>query len=327
MVEKKTKRVEKKVENRGVTTRKLTNSEEEVYYLISKEFLTVKQIAIRRGVSDKAIYKTLSKLKKKGVFDSSFSPVEKKVEKIQPTIQPFNHSIRLHAQEFRIKILFKDYRYVKLLNKSNTIFIDNNQVRLFKDSIEVYSGKDFYADDVRKATVKSFQYWHKFMARLEHDFKIIIIKPKSQNIKLVNQHYAEINNELSEECEKKGYKIRVYTTDDGKLWFTLDNSFNLKEAETLHPQTAQHDMEDIVKPFFNDLRDNPGIPLMSQTSELIQKTQMQINQTNQQIQQVLQAQLNTNSQLQGLMNLMGQPKEKNDCNDNVKTMERADYIQ
>ena len=42
---------------------------------------------------------------------------------------------------------------------------------------------------------------------------------RKQNIRMVNSHYAEINNELSKECEKKGYKIRIHGTDDGKLWF------------------------------------------------------------------------------------------------------------
>ena len=77
----------------------------------------------------------------------------------------------------------------------------------------------------------------------------------------MNYHYAETNNELAQECEKKAYKVRVYTTSDSKLWFLIDNSFNLHEAETVHPETAKEDMGNIVKPFFNDLRDNkPPLP-------------------------------------------------------------------
>ena len=50
--------------------------------------------------------------------------------------------------------------------------------------------------------------------------------------------------------------MRVYTTEDHKLWFTIDNSLNLHEAETQHPKTAKHDMQEVVRPFFNDMRDH-----------------------------------------------------------------------
>jgi len=256
MVEKRLKKVEKKVENSDGSL-KLTAAEQEILHLLSEEFLSIKQIAIRRQTSDKAVYKVLSKLKKKGAINSAF----REVENFRSTIQPSNHSIRLHGQEFNIKILYKDERYKKMAEKSNTVNIDGNTIRLYKNSIEVYSGHSFYADDAQKATAKSFKYWNRLFTRLEHDFKVILIKSRSQNVKLVNQHYAEINNELAEECEKKVYKIRTYGTKDAKLWFTIDNSFNLHEAETQHPQRAKQDMEDVVKPFFNDLRDKqPPLP-------------------------------------------------------------------
>lgn len=248
----------------GGPSQKLTLVEQEVLDLLCVEFLTPKKVAIRRHCSKQAVSKVIIRLKKKGAFGLAYNRVDKSQPTCQPSIksQPLGkdytklNSIRLHGQEFNIKILFKDLRYRGKLEKSNTIFVDGNTIRLYKNSIEVYSGQSFFADDTQKATVKSFEYWNRFFARLEHDLKVILVKPRSQNIKLVNQHYAEINNELAEECEKKSDKIRVYTTDDGKLWFTVDNSFNLHEAETLHPKSAKGDMQDVVRPFFNDLRDN-----------------------------------------------------------------------
>ena len=259
--------VEKKVENKGEEELKLTPTEQDVLYLLTKDFLTPKRIAIRRKTSDKAVYKIISKLKKKGIINAGFQ----EVEKTRGTIQPFQskgHYIRLHGQEFNINILFKDHRYKEVLEKCNVINIDGNTIKLNRNSIEVYSGQSFYADEVQKATVRSFAYWNRFFARLEHDIKVILIKPRSQNVRLVNHHYSEVNNEFAKECEKKADKIRIYTTDDGKLWFTIDNSFNLHEAETQHPRTAQEDMQEAVKPFFNDLRDNSP-PTLSAVMGLI----------------------------------------------------------
>lgn len=259
----------------GKGLHKLTPAEKDVLFLLTQEFLTPKQIQIRRECSRQAVSKILRNLKKKGAYNIGCQEVVKS----RPTSKKIHiNSIRLHGQEFNIKLLFQDYRYKKILDKSNIINIDGNTIRLFKDGIEVYSGQSFYAEDVQKATVKSFKYWERFFSRLEHDLKVILIKSRSQNIKLVNAHYAEINNELAEESEKKGYRIKVYTTDDGKLWFSIDNSFNLQEAETQHPQTSQQDMRDTIKPYFNDLRDKSHL-LPSQLKAAVESTLCLLHET------------------------------------------------
>jgi len=230
----------------------LTPVEKDVLRLITNEFLTPQKIAIRRKTTDKAVYKTLAKLKEKGAYNLA----KNEVEKIVPTFQPFNHYIRLHVQEFNIKLLHRDNRYRNLLKKSNLLVIDGNTVRLYRDSIEIYgTNAYFYAKDTERATAKSMAYWTRFFTRLENDLKVILIKPRSQNIRLVNHHYAEMNNELARDLNLKAEKIRIYTKEDGKLWYMIDKSFT-DEGETLHPSTAAQDMGDIIKPFFNDLRDN-----------------------------------------------------------------------
>lgn len=246
----------------------LTKTESEVYRLITEEYLTPRQAARRRQCSHQAIYKTLRSLRQKGWLGSG-------LQGRQPAQPRPNHKIRLHAQEWNIKILHKTDTFEKIRNRANLITLDNNTVRIFQDSIEVYSGQSFYSDDPQKATSKSLQYWNRFFSRLENELDVVIFKPRSQNIKLVNQHFAEIQNELAEESEIKGEQIRVYTTDDGKLWFNIDNSFNLHEAETQHPQTAQHDMEHL-KHFFNDIRDQkpPTLTeLMKAIHQLAQQNQ------------------------------------------------------
>jgi len=257
--------VEKKGLKLGVSYSKLTKVENEIIYLLSKENLTIRQAALRRGTSVQAVYKVLKKLKNNGIVDSKFDVVEN----IQSTFKP--NQIRLHSQEFNIKIIFKDKRYKLIREKANTIDIDGSTIRLYNNSIEIYSNKSFFADTTQKATASSMLYFTRFFKRLEHDLKIIILKSRTQNIKLVNQHYAETNNEIAEECEAKAEKIRVYTNDDGKLWFTIDNSFNMHEAETQHPGTAKQDMN-VLQKHFNDIRDNDP-PTNTEMMEFILKQQ------------------------------------------------------
>ena len=241
--------------NRGNSDilKNLTNSEIEVLNYLSIDFLTESQIAVKRKCSQQAINRLVQRLREKGVINA----VNKRVVKTRPTSQPTAHQIRLHAQEFNIQIIFKDERYIKQLKKCNNLFIDGNRVILYKNSIEIYSTQMFFGETAQASTSKSFIYWNYFFTKLENELKIIILKDRYQNIKLVNNHYAEIHNEFSKECNINADKIKITTTDDGKLWFLIDNSFNLHEAETVHPQTAKPDIENVTR-FFNDIRDkNP----------------------------------------------------------------------
>ena len=219
---KKHKKVDSKVEKStkkglisGQVHPKITKTEADVLHLLTEEFLTPRQASIRRKKSKQAIYKTIQNLKKKGYLTSTY----KKVDFSRITSQP-RRQIRLHRQEFNIKIIFKDHRYERIRdNNKKVIIVDGNTIRLYRDSVEVYSGHSFFGSDVQKATARSFEYWNRFFVRLENDLNVILVKSRKQNITLVNQHYAEVDNELAVECEKKAEKIRIFTRDDGKLWF------------------------------------------------------------------------------------------------------------
>ncbi len=60
---------------------KLSEEQEEVLYLFTKEFLTPKKIAIRRNTSLTAVYKTIKKLKEKEYHIPSFKKIEIIIEK------------------------------------------------------------------------------------------------------------------------------------------------------------------------------------------------------------------------------------------------------
>ena len=235
---------------------KLTEREAEVLHLLTREFETPKQVAIRLKITDKRVYQIIKSLKKKGLITSHY----KAIEKLGGLYSRGGgiHSIRLHAQQFHITPVFRGEKYKDYVNKLVTI--DGNSVMVYRNSIEVYSNTFFFGRDVDDVTAESMRYWTRFFRRLENDFDCIILKPRVNNIKLVKQgEYAEINNELATEARKEADKIRLYTDDDHKLWFVCDNSFNMDEAETVHPATSKRDMGDVVKPFMNTLRNNPHV--------------------------------------------------------------------
>ena len=239
----------------------LTKTEKIILHLITEEFLTPKQIALRRNFSIQAFYKHRRNIVKKGaltLYNSSTTNI------------PLNQKylIRLHGEEINIKIIYQDHRYQKILKKSNTLFIDSNTVRLYKNSIEIYSGQSFFGNTKSEANSKSIDYWRIFFTRLEYQLKIIFIKNLKNNIKFVNAHYARTNSKLCENAIDEG-KIRVFAEEDGKLAFITDDSYEMKEDECVHPLTANEDRERIDK-HINDIRlKNP--PTNSELTQVLMK--------------------------------------------------------
>lgn len=241
MVEKRGLKLHKKIE--------LTAAEKEVLHLLTDEFLTIKQIKQRRDCSLQAVYKLIKKLKQKGAYDSGLN----KVEKVEST---FNQSdLRLHGQELNIRILLQSPKYQRELNKSNVMFLDGNTIRLYKNSIEIYSGQSFLGKSVNDVELKSLEYWNRFLARLGHELDIIITKNRARNIKIVNQHWARGNSEICDNSREFRERVWVYAEEDNKLAFITDDSFGFREDEAVHPITAKPDRKAIDKQV-NDWRLN-----------------------------------------------------------------------
>jgi len=233
----------------------LTQTEREILFYLTKEFLTPKQISTRRGTKLRAVYLIIKSLKDKGIINNHFQVVQKKGMWYQNSADFSSNKIRFHALEFNIKILFKDYRYKKTFEKCNILDIDGNTIRLYRDALEVYINTSFYGDSVEEARKKGFVYCEHLFKKIESRLNIIIKKPEHANIKLVKQHFAEVNNDFAEDLNKKKEKLQI-RGEDGKVWMLVDNSHNLNELECVHPEFAEDDMK-IVKTFMDDLRKNP----------------------------------------------------------------------
>lgn len=157
-----------------------------------------------------------------------------------------------------MKIINSSTTYERAFRRGSDVVIDGNRVRLYRDSFEVYSGHDFWGVDPVDSERQSSVYWLHFFHRLEHTFNILLIKPGRHNIKRVKQHVAEVGNELASDVSSRRDRLRVKGFD-GREWLLADASFGFKELETVHSERAVFDMQDVVMPFFNDLRDNSAV--------------------------------------------------------------------
>lgn len=236
-----------------------------------EEGLTIRKIANLRGTSVQAVYKTINKLKKKGVLSGTQLRGFKKVRSTKiSTTNNWKNAIRLHGLSFRIKILNSSDYYHRLRNIKNVDHVDNNTIRLNRESLIVYIEEEFTHPDIDKVNADCMDYLNHLLLKLENSYRIVLTRPRFTTIKQLSAHYSEINNELSKDYLERKEKLNIYARDDGKLWATIDNSFNLKEFEALHPNTAERDIRKVVN-VFNDYREN-DLPLPSETFRMINDT-------------------------------------------------------
>jgi hypothetical protein len=249
---------------------KLTKNKQKILDLLKIGF-PVKIISNRLKISDKYIYRVKNEMIQRGLF----SKYDLQVENIETTQSVDVNQIRLHAEHFVVKILHSDMKkYKSILQRSNRISLDGNTIELNKSCVEIYSHKSFLGETPSEVDSIAMVYWFKQFRSIENDLGILLLKNRSCNIKRVNAHYSQTNNELAKTIlKKKDQSVRL-VGDDGKSWLIVDDSFNLIELETIHPETAKNDMEQVIQPFFNTLRSNPTI--IDDISKSIQVTQDQL---------------------------------------------------
>ena len=269
------KRVEK--DTKGVestTTNILSKAQLDILDMLTKKFITVDKIAEQRGTSKAAVYKVMKKLRKKGLLTRGFTRGLKK----STGLTPEEGKIRLHGQQFKISILYKQPLYDKIREHRNIIVFEGNTINLHEKSIIVSCNElvHFYGETPDHAMAKSLQYWHKHFLSLQERLNVTLLLENKTKIVQFNAHYGEIGNELAKESSKKKQNIMIRGDNDGLVWLKADKSWDVDEIETIHPKQGKDDMQDIVQPFFNDIRDKEWIKL-SEISKYMANTTYQVN--------------------------------------------------
>ena len=136
------------------------------------------------------------------------------------------------------------------------IIYKGRKVWLTNKSLIIYEKSSYLADtamDAKSHAIYNFISLIKSLERLLHaDFTERA--GRQYSFKVSRQHYALIKNALAKQYDAQGKKLNIYS--DQGLWFLIDNSFNLHEAETVHPETADTDNAK-VQNFFNSLKEQP----------------------------------------------------------------------
>jgi hypothetical protein len=153
----------------------------------------------------------------------------------------------------RAKIKFRDMP--NIFGGAELIEFRGKKVILTNKSIIVNEPKDYLTETADKAKSQAIYSFLTFVRGLESYLKANLSYGGQYKFKVTRQHYALVKNALAKQYDSEGKKLEVYSA--GELWFVIDNSFNLHEAETIHPATSDTDNKK-VQDFFNGLKRYEG---------------------------------------------------------------------
>lgn len=258
-------------------TKELSETQKEILFYLTEEFLTPQQIANIRHTSRQAVNKVIKKLKDlghiKGVAHNTYFKGGS-----TSVLSASSDTFRLHAQKIKINILNVTASYLKFLKSNNRLTLESNTIMLYEDNLLIYSNKDFWGDSVNKCVRLSLDYWQRFFTKLENKLKVFLIKGENQKIKEFGGEIAKVNDPLAKKINLSDDTFRVYI--GGELRLICDNSFNYNELEAVNKTHYIKDMSFIEK-YYEDLLENQDyLMLPSEIQKLQQRLLIQEQNTN-----------------------------------------------
>jgi len=132
-------------------------------------------------------------------------------------------------------------------------------VHLFPNSILVYGVSDFYGRSAGVGVGKCVKEFFRIIHGLERLMGTSFRRGKVHKFKVFRGHSGNVSNELAKAYLDSGHGKYV-GFDRGSAWLQIDGSlskdgsFELKELETIEPESFERDMDQVIMPFMNFLR-------------------------------------------------------------------------
>lgn len=144
-----------------------------------------------------------------------------------------------------------DFKPLHIAGGGQKLTFRGRKVWLTNKSIIIYEKSSYLAPTGAISRRHAINELHKLLVGLENMLKANFKIGGRYYFKVSRQHYALVKNALAKQFNEKGEKLNVYA--ENGLWFVIDNSYNLDEAETIHPKTALTDIKK-VQNFFNGIK-------------------------------------------------------------------------
>ena len=246
-------------------------------YLYIRQGLSPAQITKKLGIKKTALQYYLNNLKSNGLIEkigygvwkikSEWKEVQKTTQMTSSNVASYSQDkVRGHAFMFTIKlpkikgwvdreVVFKsnkiDFKILNIHGKGQKLTFKGRKVWITNKSIIIFEKSSFMANTARASKSFAVCELKKMLVGLEKLLKVDFKIGGQYKFKVSRQHYALVKNALAKQFDKEGKRLNVYS--ENGLWFVIDNSFNLHEAECLHSRSALSDTKK-VQDFFNGIK-------------------------------------------------------------------------
>lgn len=147
------------------------------------------------------------------------------------------------------------YKSLGIRGGGQRIIVKGKKVWLLNPVIIIYDKASYFAEDALNAKGTALATHLSIIKHIERLLHVSFQIGSDHKFKVSRQHYALIQNALAKQYNEAGEKLEIR---NGKgLWFLIDDSYSLNEAETVHPSSAMTDSMK-VQSFFNGLKDIPA---------------------------------------------------------------------
>lgn len=162
------------------------------------------------------------------------------------------------------------FKILSSIGGGQLLYYLGKKIKLYKNCIMIYDSKSYLSDTAANSRSYALYYIQEYIHKLEILLNVKLSINKKYKITIDRQHYAKLNDMLARQYRKDGQRLYV-RNNNGEIWLIADHSLNIDELETVHNKSAVSDMDDVIKPFLNDLKENrPILPSQHQeyTKEL-----------------------------------------------------------
>ena len=165
---------------------------------------------------------------------------------------PRNH--RNWNNKQRVKFLEANgipYKPLGIGGGGQRIIVKDRKTWLLDKSIIIYDRSSYFAENALQAKTTALATHLSIIKHIERLLHTSFEIGTDYKFKVSRQHYALIYNALAKQYNETGEKLEIRTGQGA--WFLIDNSYNMNEAETVHPSTAMSDNTKMQN-FFNGVK-------------------------------------------------------------------------
>lgn len=123
------------------------------------------------------------------------------------------------------------YKPLNNLGGGQKLIIEGRKVHLKNNSILLYERSSYLTELAGESKTKAIYEFKKVIQKLERLLDVNLQIKKKYVFRVCREHYGIIKNIIAKQFDKEGKKLQCYSADG--LWFLIDNSFNLHEAEII----------------------------------------------------------------------------------------------